>query len=188
MLVSAKSDISKYSLSASGDWKVISAAFASLQEEFSPESSVFNLSRLLIFQAINHFDGLTNLRNKRFLDLGCGCNDCSDGYSPHRDYEPWFCRLCFELGIDVLGIDIGSLDGEKFSYRQLDLSEEHALSFLADRSFDGILARSFLDSPALVRAVGHDPGRRGVAPTILQERIHAEIQRLAVPGGFLSVG
>ncbi|HLD98584.1 MAG TPA: hypothetical protein VI815_04625 [Candidatus Nanoarchaeia archaeon] len=88
--------------------------------------------------------------NKTFLDLGCGSNSRHDTFDEvSRFREPWLCRALSELGVKVIGIDIGNLDGEEFEHYSLNLLNENALSFLPDNSIDIAHEFQFFDSPFL---------------------------------------
>jgi len=88
--------------------------------------------------------------NKTFLDLGCGSNSRHDTFDEvSRFREPWLCRALNELGVKVIGIDIGNLDGEEFEHYSLNLLNENALSFLPDNSIDIAHEFQFFDSPFL---------------------------------------
>jgi len=99
---------------------------------------------------------LENLRDKKVLDLGCGSNSsqletAQEEYERH--YEPWLCRLLYEVGARPIGIDIGDLDNEEFEHYSKDLVDKAALDFIDDGSIDFVNALSFLGatpSPALL--------------------------------------
>jgi len=91
--------------------------------------------------------GLEKLKGKRILDLGCGSSLPEEG---NRLFEPWLCRSLFEIGVEVVGIDIQP-SSEPFEFRQLDLSQPKSLNEFSDKSFDGIFSRALVDSPTFLK-------------------------------------
>lgn len=93
------------------------------------------------------FGDIQNVKGKRILDIACGSNGSEFGDTPHA---PWFCRSLKELGANVVGVDIGDLNGEEFEHHKLDLSVPGALDIFPDHSFDAINSVAFFDSPRLM--------------------------------------
>lgn len=103
------------------------------------------------------FGNLSNVKNKRILDIGCGAkfgtretnNYGRKEKNPSRPWEPWLCRILVELGARPVGIDLGDNEGEEFEHYKVDLSKIGALNFLPEKSFDGVNMTFFLSSPHL---------------------------------------
>ena len=100
-----------------------------------------------------------NLQGKTFLDLGCGSTsyDKYVGYdnwmgipSSSRTFEPWLCRVLHEVGVHVIGVDVGSLAHEEFEHYSRDLLSENALQEIPDHSIDFAHSRLLYDSPQLI--------------------------------------
>ncbi|MDO8594266.1 MAG: hypothetical protein Q7R93_02005 [bacterium] len=94
-----------------------------------------------------------------------------------RLYEPWLDRLLVELGAEPVGIDVGHLEGEKFTHHNVDLGKKGALDFLPDHSFDGVHSKLLLCSPQM-EVLGH----AGAQKTIERE-LDAQTKRLLKPEG-----
>ena len=69
----------------------------------------------------------------------------SKGYT--AQFEPWFCRILFELGATPVGVDFGDLEQEAFIHHRVDLGKEGALDFLPDHSFDAVQDSRLFGSP-----------------------------------------
>jgi len=94
---------------------------------------------------------LGNTDDKKILVLGCG-SPYPENYScDRREFEPWLCRAMYHLGMDVIGVDIRTLEGEQFEHYQGDLSKPGSLSFLGDHSIDLACEYKLFDSPTLSR-------------------------------------
>lgn len=97
-------------------------------------------------------------RRARILDLGCGSNGIQtveNGYLhvPGRRFNPWLCRVLYQEGIDVVGIDVGNLEGEKFEHYQADLLKNDITKLFGAKSFDLINACVLFTSPELEKRV-----------------------------------
>src|SRR5437870_3739062 len=116
------------------------------------------------------FGSVERARGKRILDIACGSNSSRSPDTGERTaiFEPWFCRLLFELGADPVGVDAGDLEGERFEHHAADLSRIGALDFLPAASFHGVQDSRLFGSPEFRAAL---PERRD------QERIKAELRR-----------
>ena len=116
------------------------------------------------------FGSLAALRGKRILDIACGSNSSRSPETGERTaaFEPWFCRLLYELDADAVGVDAGDLGGERFEHFNADLSKIGALDFLPDASFDGIQDSRLFGSPEFRALV---PNER------MRDAIKAELRR-----------
>jgi hypothetical protein len=104
-------------------------------------------------------------------------------------FEPWFCRLLFELGADPVGVDRGDLEAEIFTHYLVDLGKTGALDFLPGHSFDAIQDSRLFGSPEFTAQFPDSRDRLQVAREIWrQERrllkiggliIHSDAQELA---------
>ncbi len=89
-----------------------------------------------------------DLTSVRILDLGCGTAFLYGGDNvATQTYAPWLCRIIHSLGGNVVGVDIGPLDGEIFPYRNIDLLTREI--GLEDGSINLVHARGLLTSPRL---------------------------------------
>jgi hypothetical protein len=113
----------------------------------------------------NSFGKLSNIKSRRILDIACGSNtskapalvhihtlfgrkvssQTNEGYSSL--FEPWFCRILFELGANPVGVDFGDLEHEVYEHYQVDLGIIGALDFLPDHSFDAVQDSRLFGSP-----------------------------------------
>lgn len=116
------------------------------------------------------FGSLAALRGKRILDIACGSSSSRSPETGERTaaFEPWFCRLLYELDADAVGVDAGDLDGERFEHYNADLAHVGALDFLPDASFDGIQDSRLFGSPEFRALV---PNER------MRDAIKAELRR-----------
>jgi hypothetical protein len=136
-----------------------------LNNKIVNESGVEDVVKQMFGRLANAFGSLSNMRGKIILDIACGSNTSKapamayintpfgemtvgrtkDGYSAM--FEPWFCRILFELGADAVGIDFGDLEGELFTHYRVDLGQIGVLNFLPDRSFDAVQDSRLFGSP-----------------------------------------
>jgi hypothetical protein len=127
---------------------------------------------------IRAFGGLENALGKRLLDLGCGSIE-----SESREFEPWLCRVAKIVGVEPVGIDIGSLEGEDFEHYQIDLAQPGALDFLPAHSFDAVHTFNYLISPEMnARRYGAEESRE------IKEKLERDMDRLVKPGGSKMIG
>jgi hypothetical protein len=144
-----------------------------------------------------NYGRLADLKDKRILDIACGSNTsklpaslhlktpfgemsigASKGYTAL--FEPWFCRILFELGTTPVGVDFGNLEQEAFIYYRVDLGKAGALDFLPDASFDGIQDSRLFGSPEFTAEFPADSDRLKVAHEITRQE-----QRLLKKGGII---
>ena len=135
----------------------------------------------------NSFEKLSNIQNKKILDIACGSNtskapasvlvDTPFGKkavrSSSKDYtaqfEPWFCRILLELGANPVGIDVGDLESEFFVHYRADLGKIGALDFLQDHSFDAIQDSRLFGSPEFTAQFPNQADRLKIAQEIKRQ-------------------
>jgi hypothetical protein len=135
----------------------------------------------------NSFKILSNIREKKILDIACGSNTSkapsvlfintpfskktighqSPGYT--AQFEPWFCRILFALGAYPVGIDFGDLDSEFFVHYRVDLGKKGALDFLPDHSFDAIQDSRLFGSPEFTAQFPDERDRLRIAKEIKRQ-------------------
>lgn len=128
------------------------------------------------------FGSLGALRGKRILDIACGSHSSRspDTGEPTAAFEPWFCRLVYELDADAVGIDSGDLEGERFEHHSADLSHVGALNFLPDASFDGIQDSRLFGSPEFRALVPNERMRDAIKADLRRQE-----RRLLKKGGVI---
>jgi hypothetical protein len=132
------------------------------------------------------YPGLSNIKNKKILDIACGSNTSKLPASLHINtpfgamsfgagrgftalFEPWFCRILFELGAAPVGVDFGDLEQEAFIHHRVDLGKTGALDFLPDQSFDGIQDSRLFGSPEFTAQFPNPADRLKVAQEIRRQ-------------------
>jgi len=123
-----------------------------------------------------------DISQKRILDLGCGSRGGTpdSGYGDTRKmYEPWLCRALLELGVSPIGVDIGSLLGERFEYHTLNLLSPDSLKFLGDNSVDVAHVELLFDSPTGYEMKGFRNLRGFLVP---------QLERIVKPHGYFIGG
>jgi hypothetical protein len=135
-----------------------------LEGKIAKEPEVEDIIKQMAGRLANPYPSLTVVHNKSILDIACGSNTSKlpasfflgslfGGKSAHANrgytalFEPWFCRMLFELGATPVGVDFGDLEGEVFIHYKVDLGKPGALDFLPDHSFDGIQDSRLFGSP-----------------------------------------
>jgi len=90
------------------------------------------------------------IKRARVLDLGCGSNgENAEAELYPGEYYPWFARALHALDIKVVGIDVGSLQGERFEHYEKDLLTPGSLDFLGTGYFDVVYSSRLFSSPEL---------------------------------------
>jgi hypothetical protein len=127
-----------------------------------------------------------NLENKSILDLGCGSNSDNPimsydnylnvGHFGERTFEPWLCRSLSILGANPIGVDCGSLDGERFEHYCLNLLSKKSLNFIPDNSIDIAHSRLLYSSPQL--------GIMGGNEEKIKEVLIPQLERIVKPEGI----
>ena len=168
-----------------------------LSRKTAREPEVEDILRQMAGRLANSYPTLTDIQNKRILDIACGSNTSKlpassflsslfGGRSvrPNRGYtalfEPWFCRILLELGAVPVGIDFGDLEQEIFIHHHVDLGKTGALDFLPDHSFDGIQDSRLFGSPEFTSQFPDQTERLKVAREIVRQE-----QRLLKADGIL---
>ncbi len=136
-----------------------------LTRKMAQEPEVEEIIEQMVGRLAHSFGKLSDLLNKRILDIACGSNTSKlpapfQIHAPFGEasfgrtspgftalFEPWFCRILFELGATPVGIDFGDLEQELFIHHRVDLGKPGALDFLPDHSFDGIQDSRLFGSP-----------------------------------------
>jgi len=158
-----------------------------LSRKIAHEPGVEDIIKQMVGRLANSFPGLSGLQDKRILDIACGSNTsklpaslyvntpfgemtfgrASKGYTAL--FEPWFCRILFELEATPVGIDFGDLEQEVFIHYQVDLGKTGTLDFLPDHSFDGIQDSRLFGSPEFTAQFRNPADRLKVAREIVRQ-------------------
>jgi hypothetical protein len=162
------------------------------------EPGVADILRQMAGRLANSYRKLPDISNKKVLDIACGSNtsklpgslsintpfgEMSFGRASKNYtalFEPWFCRILFELGAQPVGLDFGDLEHEAFTHYRVDLGKAGALDFLPDRSFDGIQDSRLFGSPEFTAQFPNPSDRLKVAWEIVRQE-----HRLLKPGGIM---
>jgi len=169
-----------------------------LDNKIEKEPDVEDILLQMTIRIVRAFGKLSNDRGKRILDIACGSNtsklpasllantpfcEMSFGHSNQGYtalFEPWFCRMLFELGAEPVGIDIGNLENESFQHFRADLGQNGALDFLPAQSFDAVQDSRLFGSPEFTAKYPNSNDRLEVA-----KEIRWQEQILLKPGGAL---
>ena len=157
-----------------------------LNRKIVNEPGVVEIIEQMAGRLANSYGRLSNIQDKRILDIACGSNTsklpaslnintlfgkvsfgASKGYTAL--FEPWFCRFLFELGATPVGIDFGDLEQEVFIHYQVDLGKTGALDFLPDHSFDAIQDSRLFGSPEFTSQFPDQADRLKVAQEIKRQ-------------------
>ncbi len=157
-----------------------------LDGKITKEPEAEDIIKQMAGRLASSYPNLTDIRNKRILDIACGSNSsklpassvlgslfggrsvrANRGYTAL--FEPWFCRMLFELGAAPVGVDFGNLDGEVFFHYQVDLGKPGVLDFLPDHSFDGIQDSRLFGSPEFTAEFPNQADRLKVAQEIVRQ-------------------
>jgi hypothetical protein len=169
-----------------------------LSAKIKEEPGVEEIITQMIGRLAHAFGKLSQLRGLKILDIACGSNSSKapamvqvntpfgkmtldpppKGFTAL--FEPWFCRMLFELGADPVGVDLGNLDCEKFTHVQVDLGKLGALDILPDQSFDAIQDSRLFGSPEFTAQFPGYKDRLQVAQEIRRQEV-----RLLTPGGII---
>jgi hypothetical protein len=169
-----------------------------LNRKMASEPGVEEILLQMTGRLARSFGRITNLQNKRVLDIACGSNTSKLPASVHINtpfgemslgrasrgytalFEPWFCRILFEWSADPVGVDFGDLDRELFTHHRVDLGKTGALDFLPDHSFDGIQDSRLFGSPEFTAQFPRQADRLKVAQEITRQE-----QRLLKTDGII---
>lgn len=169
-----------------------------LSRKITNEPEVQGIIEQMLSRLANSYASLSNLQNKRILDIACGSNTSKAPASFHFGkpflksssdrnsneytamFEPWFCRILFELEATAVGVDFGDLEHELFIHYRVDLGKIGALDFLPDHSFDGIQDSRLFGSPEFTTQFPHQADRLNIAREIVGQE-----QRLLKMDGII---
>jgi hypothetical protein len=168
-----------------------------LYRKMAREPGVAQIIGQMTGRLARSFGKIENLKDKRIMDIACGSNtsklpaslhlktpfgemtiSASKGYTAL--FEPWFCRIIFELGTTPVGVDFGDLEQEAFIHYRVDLGKPGALDFLSAASFDAIQDSRLFGSPEFTDEFPNQPDRLNVAHEIAKQE-----QRLLKKGGII---
>ena len=157
-----------------------------LNRKMAKEPGVAEIIEQMAGRLANSYPIISALQNKRILDIACGSNTsklpaslyvntpfgkvsfgASRGYTAL--FEPWFCRILFELGATPVGVDFGDLEQEAFIHHRVDLGKTGALDFLPEASFDGIQDSRLFGSPEFTAQFPDPTNRLKVAQEIKRQ-------------------
>jgi SAM-dependent methyltransferase len=169
-----------------------------LGKKIAREPGVEDILTQMAGRIVNAFGKLSTVHGMRILDIACGSNTSKAPASLYIDipfgemtfgrstkgytaqFEPWFCRMLFELGADPVGIDMGDLEHESFVHYRADLGQIDVLNFLPARSFDAVQDSRLFGSPEFTAQFPDPAERLQVAREIMRQE-----QRLLKPGGIV---
>lgn len=168
-----------------------------LSGKIAREPGVEEIIKQMTGKLANSYPRLSAIQKKRILDIACGSNTskmpasrqlntpfgklsfgASRGYTAL--FEPWFCRILFELGATPVGVDFGDLEHEVFIHHRVDLGKKGALDFLPEHSFDGIQDSRLFGSPEFTAQFPNQIDRLKVAQEIIRQE-----QRLLKINGII---
>lgn len=157
-----------------------------LEGKIAKEGEVEGIIKQMTGRLANAYPRLSDVRNKRILDIACGSNSsklpssffltslfggrevsANKGFTAL--FEPWFCRMLLELGATPVGVDFGDLESEVFIHYKVDLGRPGALDFLPDHSFDGIQDSRLFGSPEFTAEFPSQVERLKVGQEIVQQ-------------------
>ena len=158
-----------------------------LSTKTSKEPGVEEILKQMFGRLANSFEKLSYIHNKKILDIACGSNTSrapgalfidsplgkktigrsSKGYT--AQFEPWFCRILFELGANPVGVDFGDLESEVFMHYWADLGKIGALDFLPDYSFDAVQDSRLFGSPEFTFQFPNQADRLKIAQEIKRQ-------------------
>lgn len=179
-----------------------------LSAKMVKEPGLEEIIRQLFGRIAIAFDGLSEVKGKKILDIACGSNTSKAppmifanfpfgakevSVPPDTSYtalfEPWFCRILLELDAEPIGVDIGDLEAEGFTHYKVDLGHKGALNFLPSHSFDALQDSRLFGSPEFTSQFPIPADRMEIAGEIRhQERrllkaggtvIHSDAEDLA---------
>ncbi len=168
-----------------------------LEQKLAREPGVAEIIAQMTGRLARSYARLADLQGKRILDIACGSNTSKLPASLHLKtplgelsvggskgytalFEPWFCRILFELGATPVGVDFGDLEEEAFTHYKVDLGKTGAMDFLPEASFDAIQDSRLFGSPEFTAEFPKESDRLDVAHEIVKQE-----QRLLKPGGII---
>jgi hypothetical protein len=158
-----------------------------LNRKMTKEPGVEEIIKQMFGRLANSFERLADIRNRKILDIACGSNTSkapaslfvdtpfgkktiarsNQGYT--AQFEPWFCRILFELSAHPVGVDFGNLESEVFEHYRVDLGEIGALDFLPGHSFDAVQDSRLFGSPEFTTQFPNQAGRLKIAQEIKRQ-------------------
>ncbi len=158
-----------------------------LNEKIMREPGVEEIITQMFGRLASSYKILSDIQGKKILDIACGSNTskapaslyintpfgektigrASKGFT--AQFEPWFCRILFELGANSVGIDFGDLDRELFTHHRVDLGQIGALEFLPDHSFDAVQDSRLFGSPEFTAQFPNQADRLKIAQEIKRQ-------------------
>lgn len=153
-----------------------------LERKAKVEPRVGEVVREFVERLQRSYPALRDLRGKRILDIACGSNSSRSPETGERTsaFEPWFCRLLYELDAEPVGVDSGDLAGERFEHHTVDLSHVGALDFLPDASFDAVQDSRLFGSPEFRAMVPNEAMRDAIKAELRRQE-----RRLLKRGGVI---
>ena len=158
-----------------------------LNRKMRREPGVEEIIKQMFGRLAGSFERLSNIQNKKILDIACGSNTSKAPASLHIDtpfgemsfgraskgytaqFEPWFCRILFESGANPVGVDFGDLESEVFVHYRVDLGKIGALDFLPDHSFDAVQDSRLFGSPEFTAQFPNQTDRLKIAQEIKRQ-------------------
>src|SRR5215216_1537872 len=155
--------------------------------KITKEPGVEDVIKQMFGRLANSFERLSSIRDQKILDIACGSNTSKAPASlfidtpfgkktvngSSKDYtaqfEPWFCRILFELSAEPVGIDFGDLESELFVHYRVDLGKIGALNFLPDHSFDAVQDSRLFGSPEFTAQFPDPTDRLKIAKEVKQQ-------------------
>jgi hypothetical protein len=169
-----------------------------LNRKMEKEPGVEEIITQMVGRLAKSFGRLSNIQGRRILDIACGSNTSKAPASLYINtpfgemtmgragkgytalFEPWFCRILFELGAAPVGVDFGDLERELFTHYRVDLGKLGALDFLPDHSFDAVQDSRLFGSPEFTSQFPNQADRFKVA-----QEIRRQEERLLKPDGLV---
>ncbi len=168
-----------------------------LNRKIANEPGVEAIAEQMFERLASSYPKLSEIQNKRILDIACGSNTSKAPASLYFRtlggrsfentsrgvtalFEPWFCRILFELGAYAVGIDMGDLENEFFEHYRADLGQPGALDFLPSHSFDAVQDSRLFGSPEFTGQFPDAADGLQVAQEIVRQE-----QRLLKLGGIV---
>jgi SAM-dependent methyltransferase len=168
-----------------------------LFKKLNKEPGVAEIIEQMAGRLARSYQRLSDLKGKRILDIACGSNtskmpgsiyvntpfgeiSLGGGRGYTALFEPWFCRILFELGASPIGLDFGDLQDEIFEHEKVDLGHPGALDFLPGASFDGIQDSRLFGSPEFTAEFPDLADRLKVAEELVRQE-----HRLLKPDGII---
>jgi hypothetical protein len=165
--------------------------------KITKEPGVEEIISQMVGRLTNSFERISSIQGKRVLDIACGSNSSKAPASLYINkpigemtmgrragkgytalFEPWFCRILFELGANPVGVDFGDMEPEVFEHYRVDLGVEGSLDFLPDHSFDAVQDSRLFGSPEFTAQFPNQADRVKIAQEIRRQ----EVRLLKVKG------